>query len=483
MPVINTPASSGKTSVVVLNAPPKASSIDKAKHFKQLVKEVNTILDDTILKLKKDRKLFRKAAADGRTKTSAVASEASSAKHDAKGNEMAIEAIETHVTLAAKDGAQAFIKFAANFRKRAKRAFWKSYNKADEDESKLSDLYHEITGHVGHAIKAMRKHGVDLNTIFLSSLKNFYKFNYECKLAKSKNKSEKTCEKTTQAKKTKMKVAQTALLSFQDNLKTAHHHGRKLRKRLKRALRKLHFVFKKARHAFRHTDHHFQAGYNLHYQAMRTISQRAVKKFEAEARKEARKEARSTKIAEKSAQVYKLAYKLAEHKGQIEADTTDHAVSTVKSAMKAIKQGTKPQKQKSRRVAHISKDAVHSAEIKAVKAVTKAANAILHKTKKAQKRPHRAEEKLPKKLAGSHADADMLMTSHKLIRAKLIESKADKKAAKKAMSIVTNAILAASHQQKEHADKDEVVPEDVSEETSEEKIDMSRALSELLEEN
>lgn len=430
-------AASTTKNVVVVTAPAHPNSnVDKAKRFKQLVKEVNSILDGAMLKLKKDKKLFHRAATDGRSKKSTVTNKAASAKQDAKGDATRIEAIETHMQLAVKDNAKVFIKFATKFRKSAKRAFWKSYNTADTRQSKLNDLYHEITTHVAHAVRAMRSHGHKLNSKYVQTIKAFYKAKYSCVANKKDKKKQAACAKVTQEKKAKTKSAHKALLNFQKNMQTAHHHGRKLRKRLKHALKKLHFVFKKARHTFRRISNSFHVGYRVHYEAMVAVSKRALR---VEAKKRAKKvAAKKEKVDRKSNNKKKIAKK---HSAATESES--------KHARRSDKVALLP-KQGKATVAHISKDAVHSAEMKAVNAVAKAANAILKKTKKHKKAKAHTKIRM-------HA-AEMMETKHKMMednhhtpqyhsRKTAQKRRAERKAEKKALTIVKKAILQVRKQQ------------------------------------
>merc|ERR1711935_1127318 len=112
----------------------------------------------------------------------------------------------------------------------------------------------------------------------MKTLKAYYKAKYGCEAKSDK----KPCTAKSKAAKAEMKKAHTVLTEFKSNLKTAHHHGKKLRKRLKQALKKLHFVFKEARGEVRKSLQEFHAGYDVHYSALQTISMTAIKKAKAE---------------------------------------------------------------------------------------------------------------------------------------------------------------------------------------------------------
>merc|ERR1719324_511081 len=183
-----------------------------------------------------------------------------------------IDAINTHVAIAKKENAKAFITFAKKFRKTAKKSFWESYNKAKQKKATLRGLYDKITHHVGRAVKAMRKKQAPLEDEYLSKLKAFYKARYGCN---AKDKSE--CSKTKKKAKAAMKKAHANMLGFKSNYKTAHHHGKKLRRRLKQSMHKLRFVFKQAREEMRKSQALFHAGFDERYTARKSISLTALK--------------------------------------------------------------------------------------------------------------------------------------------------------------------------------------------------------------
>merc|ERR1711959_1691 len=243
--------------------------VHQAQNFNKLVKETDTLLDDAMIQMKKDRKMFRHAIKDGTDKRHKVKDKAAQAKTEAKGHETQIAAIETHVSIAEKENAKAFIAFAKKFRHTASHTFYKKYNKARRLQSELQDLYHTITAHVGSAITSLEKKEPSEDDKYTKQLKAYYRIKYGC--------SDKSgCTEKKKAKADKKK-AHAALLEFKDTLKTAHRHGKKLRRRLHQALDKLHFVFKEARSEIRKSLQEFHAGYDVHYSARQTISMTAIK--------------------------------------------------------------------------------------------------------------------------------------------------------------------------------------------------------------
>jgi len=251
-----------------------AKKMHQAQDFNKLVKNVNTILDSAILQMKRDRKLFRKAQSDEDQKEHHIAEAAEQAKQEAKDDATRIAAIETHVSLAQQENAKVMIQFAAKFRRMATRKFWKRYNKAKKLKSQLSELYDSITSHVGRAVQSMRRKRQPLEKGYDKDLRSYYKVRYT-RCTKSAKAS---CTKVRKTAKTKMKAAYADLLSFKTNLKTAHRHGKRLRRRLHSAIQKLHFVFKQARQEQRKGTAAFHAGFDARYSARKTISLTALKK-------------------------------------------------------------------------------------------------------------------------------------------------------------------------------------------------------------
>merc|ERR1711988_1177066 len=130
-----------------------------ARQFNKFVKQVDSILDDAMKKLKKDKKLFHKAVQDGHKKQVVLQHQAQGARRHANGDSVKIDAIQTHMALAQRAGARAFIKFVNSFRTGAKKNFRASYKNAKIHERQLKKIYHKICHHVSHAWKAMKGHG------------------------------------------------------------------------------------------------------------------------------------------------------------------------------------------------------------------------------------------------------------------------------------------------------------------------------------
>lgn len=362
-----------------------ATKVSKAQEFNDLVTEVNTLLDDAMLKLKKDKELFKKSSSDASAKQSELKEQANSAKQDAAGNSLQINAIETNMQLASKEGAKAFVTFAETFRKSAENKFLKSYSDAESRQSKLGELYEDITSHVADAVKKMESTGTKMQKQYLDTVKAFYKIHYKLKYScgnEKDNKSVIACNAPAKHAKKSMKEAKTKLADFTDNLHTAHHHGRKLRKRLKHALHKLQYVFQKARKALRHTKEGFHAGFDMHYSAQKAVSQGAL---------------------------------LALKKANTDKDDPQGVKQEVKKAVKKAvnkeaKKVAKTEVKKQRK-----KDAVKKAELSAIHTVQKAAKAILKRkktqtmmetkmhTKKHQKSHHKHRHAAKKNPAGENA--------------------------------------------------------------------------------
>lgn len=385
------------------------SKLDQAKQFNLLVKNINSILDDAMLKLKDDNHLYKRAVADRHAKQSDIKEKASSAKEDASGDAAQIEAIDTHVALAAKASAKAFIEFSSGFRESAKEAFWSSYNDAEARQAKLEELYDSITSHVAHAVNAMQAQGVQLNDKYLDSAKAYYKAKYKArygceKAADQDAAAKKACQEEPHTAKDDMKKAHDVLSHFQENLETAHHHGKKLKKGLKEAMDKLHYVFQKARHDFRHTEAEFHAGFDMHYNAQKAVSTHALKKLEEEEKKQDKEQKREK----------------ADASAEIDAKDPEEDADDDRSAETPEEQA-----------------ADTKAEMKAVNVVTKAAKAILKQTSKS----HRAQGMIAtrSRLRGTPHGAAVQKTKAK-------DKQAEKTAEKKAVSIVKNAIMRAGKQ-------------------------------------
>lgn len=431
------------------------SKLGKGQQFNALVAEVNTILDGAMGKLEADKVMFKKAKEDGSSIHEDLAQKASTAREEAKGNPTQIEAIETHLALETKDHAKAFINFASDFRERAKNAFWKAYHAAENDKAKLSDLFEEITSHVGHAVKAMEADQDNYEDKFSTKLKEFYKARYSCKAKTdaqpAKDKDGKkvepdACVDNVKTAKKAMKDAQQDLATFKENLKTAHHHGRKLRKGLQKSLNKLRYVFQKARTTYRHRTKEFHAGYTEHYSAQKSISKLPLRKLAKEEEKESDDK------------------DIKEEKGAVEEEKEDAEDSSEKE---------------------VAGDTVKKAEIKAVKMVTKAAKAILDKKQKDKeeaksddktsishssmvetsdrkkhiKKRHSSESKHHKVASKHRHHAKKLRHANKHHSAHKqhhvhhnshLTELAQRKAEKKAVIIVKDAILRAKKSQKHH---------------------------------
>merc|ERR1711871_149120 len=202
------------------------------------------------------------------------------------------------------------------------------------------------------------------------------------------------CMAPAKKAKAEMKATKQKLSDFKDNLQTAHHHGRKLRKRLKHALHKLQYVFQKARKALRHAKEGFHAGFDMHYSAQKAITHSALLALKKAAPSDEDKAADDEKAADDK-EVKKEAKKAA-----------------VEAAKKAAKKEVKKEAQKAAiRAARKSKaTAEKNAEMSAIHTVQKAAKAILKnqnteastmmqtkktksKTKKLSKKQLRAEKK------------------------------------------------------------------------------------------
>jgi len=373
-------------------APPTKS---KAQEFNSLVTEVNTLLDDAIGKLKKDKDLFKQASEDQASKLSELKEQANSAKQDANGNTMLMDAIETNRALAAKEGAKAFISFAENFRKSAEDQFLKSYSSAEDRQSKLQELYEDITSHVANAVKQMQSNGQKIESQYMEAVKAFYKTHYKLKYRCEKEKDDKKeddCMAPVKKAKAEMKSAKQKLSDFKDNLQTAHHHGRKLRKRLKHALHKLTYVFRKARKALRRAKEGFHAGFDMHYSAQKAVSHSALVALKKAALKKA-----NPSHTDKAADNKKA------------ADDKEVKKEAKKAAVEAAKKEVKKEAHQAaiRAARHSKAAAAKHAEMTAIHSVQKAAKAILKtqktrastmmqtksKTQKLSKKQLRAEKK------------------------------------------------------------------------------------------
>jgi hypothetical protein len=251
-------------------APKKpVKKISLAKRFHSLVKQVGSTLGAAITKIRKDKKLFAKASQVGRRKQQSLHSQAQGAKRHATGDSSKLQAIQTHMALASRDGARAFIHFVSKFKKGAKVSFWQSYKKAKADEHLVSKIYRKIDSHVVRASKAMKTAGHKMRGTYMKKLKAYWKAKYSYP---GKTKQQKAAaKKKRHAAKVVMKKARSNLEGFKKTMRTAHHHAKKLREGLKHAMKKLHFLFKKARRIYRHTTKKFRVGFSVRAQAERQV--------------------------------------------------------------------------------------------------------------------------------------------------------------------------------------------------------------------
>lgn len=250
-----------------------------ARQFNQLVKKVDSVLDVAMKKLKKGKKLFHKAVEDGHKKQVVLQSKANGARRHAKGDNVKIEAIATHMALAQRAGARAFIKFVNTFRAGAKKNFRADYKTAKIHERQLKKIFRKICHHVSHAWKAMKTHGKKLHAAYMAKLKDYWKAKYTQLDEKGKPIPKATLKKSRHYAKLKMKHARSQQWHFKRSMSKAHHHAKKLRKGLKQAIRKIHFVFKKARSMYRHTAKTFMVGFEMEVAAQKPVSQKPLRKL------------------------------------------------------------------------------------------------------------------------------------------------------------------------------------------------------------
>jgi len=320
-----------------------SQKLDLAKHFNQLVKEVDSLLETGMQKLKRDRNIFRKAVADGKKKQHRLRRKMGRARRHAKGDHTKIEAIETHMALAKKAGARAFLKFVESFRHGAGTQFWETYKDAKRKRYELVKTYHKIRRHVNHACKKMYSNGATLHKTYMTKLKGYWKAKYACK--------EKIPKGTTlvamkHAAKLGMKKARSALQHFKKMQHRARRHAKHLKEGLKHAISKLHFVFMKARGMYRHIAKEFVPTLGTQVLAKKSVSHQPLKKLQAKQKK-------------KKKNNNKRAIKVVQKRKALKAPK---AVAVVQTAEKT--RAPKSPVEKSA--------AVKSAEIKAVKIVKRA---------------------------------------------------------------------------------------------------------------
>merc|ERR1712146_12960 len=90
----------------------------------------------------------------------------------------------------------------------------------------------------------------------MGALKASYKAKYAC----TGKKPVAAVKKAQEEAQAKFKQVAKSYASFRKSSRKAHHHARNLKKGLKHAIHKLHFVFGKARHMYRHTISSFRLG-------------------------------------------------------------------------------------------------------------------------------------------------------------------------------------------------------------------------------
>jgi len=422
--------------------------VHQAQDFNTLVNQVNTVLDGAITQLKTDRKLFQKTAAGGKDRLSSITEKAQQAKLEAKGNHVLINAINTHVAIAKKENAKVFLAFATKFRHSAEKSFWKSYNEAKEKKATLLGLYDKITHHVGRAVKAMRKKWAPVEKKFLSTLKSYYKVRYGC--GSKSEKEHKACATTKKEAKAKMKASHASFLEFKSNYKTAHHHGKKLRRSLKQAIHKLRFVFKQSRQEVRKSQDLFHAGFNQRYNARKSISLSALKEVhkQLQLREQAQHKKQNIKA---SATTSKQA--------QAEHAVNNAAKAMVTQAAKAIMKAK--QKTKSSRV-----NALATSEKLAPSAPRKRAHSGVSDAKKVRKKVKAALDKAVEKKA--EKKAVLLLKNVVKVRKKekaAMDKVVEKKAEKKAVLLLKNVV--------KEAKKDDVPESDDLEESFLENVEGS----------
>merc|ERR1712205_200045 len=113
----------------------------------------------------------------------------------------------------------------------------------------------------------------------MAKLKDYWKAKYTQLDEKGKPIPKATLKKSRHYAKLKMKHARSQQWHFKRSMSKAHHHAKKLRKGLQQALRKIHFVFKKARSMYRHTAKAFMVGFEMEVAAQKPVSQKPLRKL------------------------------------------------------------------------------------------------------------------------------------------------------------------------------------------------------------
>jgi len=275
-----------------------SQKLDLAKHFNQLVKEVDSLLETGMQKLKRDRNIFRKAVADGKKKQHRLRRKMGRARRHAKGDHTKIEAIETHMALAKKAGARAFLKFVESFRHGAGTQFWVKYKDAKKKRYDLVKTYHKIRRHVNHACKKMYSNGAALHKTYMTKLKGYWKAKYACKEKIPKGTTLVAIKHTA---KLDMKKARSALQHFKKMQHKARRHAKHLKEGLKHAIGKLHFVFMKARGMYRHIAKEFVPTLGTQVLAKKSVSHQPLQKLQAKKQndKKKNKAKRTMKVVQK----------------------------------------------------------------------------------------------------------------------------------------------------------------------------------------
>lgn len=264
-------------------------------------------------------------------KTRNLQHKAHRARWHAHGDRTKIEAIETHIALAQKAGARAFLHFVESFRRGARTQFWQTYKRAKKKRYQLVDIYHQIRRHVKHAWKKMYANGAKLHKAYMTQLKAYWKAKYQepKKLPKGETKA-----KLKHEAKLAMKKARSALQHFKKMQHKAKRHAKHLKKGLAHAIHKLHFVFMKARRMYRHISKAFVAKLDVQLASKKTVSHQPLHKL---------------------------------HKKQVAKTKARHHHSHP-----APKKGAHHHKDTVEKSNAVKSDAVKSAEIKAVKIVKRA---------------------------------------------------------------------------------------------------------------
>jgi len=243
-----------------------------AKQFSTLVQTVDTILDESMKRMTQDKETFKKALAAEHKKQNMLRDTGDGAQRDNRANANKLYAIQTHIDLARKVGAKKFISFISQLRKGTKRRFNTAYSRASAKQEQLISVYKKISKHVAHATKAMHKHKRVLQTNFIAALKAYYKVKYSC----AGKKPPAVVAKERAAAKKAYKLAFLAKSNFKRSEKKAHHHAHHLRKGLKHAIHKLHFLFRKAKGMYRHATKMFHAGFETRMTAQKIFHSKAL---------------------------------------------------------------------------------------------------------------------------------------------------------------------------------------------------------------